>query len=264
MDLNPAIENATYDFDLQVWTPSPTVTETGRYRLVDSFFERSIHISPQLRVVDQVARVTPSSHNQLQFQPGDVLGFYVESHEARSVEDNGVVLLDSEGHSGELVWYGAVTGKPGDGSIYYQVGVNGVLNSSTRAAPVISVSLMTYPCSPNPSSTIHIYSSTAHPHKDTPNTLDMPTILAVGISAAMVLVIAIILVTGVVILTALYCQIRRHRSKARISSPATAAQENRYGTSCDVKTETNLEVTYDYPNSTLVVALKNNESYGVR
>ena len=281
MDLNPALKNTTYDFDLQVWTPFPTVTETGRYRLVDSFFERSIHISPRLKFTAQVARVKPPPHEQLQFQPGDVLGFYVESYKSVTVEDDGVVLLDRAGHSRELVWYGWVTGKPGggiseSGSFYYETGINGVLNSSTRAAPVISVSLMTYPCSaidvrtsstygsPNPSSTTvatHIY-ATPHPDNVTTITPDTSTRLAVGISAAMVIVIIIVLVSGVVILTALYCQIRRQHSKTRISSPVT--QDNRHGSSCDVGTQTDHEVIYDYPDSSLVFALKSNEFYGDR
>ena len=130
-----------YTLDLQVWRPSPTVddsTGTGCYSLVGNNRFTSISLN------GGVAVVTPSPQDYIQFQPGDVLGFYVE--EARDT-DNGVVILTSyEGitsFTSELVWHASIAPSMAtsqNGDCPYSVGSNGgVLNTLTRAAPVISI-----------------------------------------------------------------------------------------------------------------------------
>ena len=82
-----------YTLDLQVWRPSPTVddsTGTGQYSLVGNNRFTSISLS------GRVAIVSPSPQDYIQFQPGDVLGFYVE--EARDGNDGVVVLTSSSFH----------------------------------------------------------------------------------------------------------------------------------------------------------------------
>ena len=130
-----------YTLDLQVWRPSPTVddsTGTGCYSLVGNNRFTSISLS------GRVAIVTPSPQDYIQFQPGDVLGFYVE--EAREA-DNGVVILTSydgtTSFTSELVWYGSIAPSMAtsqNGDCPYSVGSSGVLNTLTQAAPVISIS----------------------------------------------------------------------------------------------------------------------------
>ena len=129
-----------YTLDLQVWRPSPTVddsTGTGCYSLVGNNRFTSISLS------DRVARVTPSPQDYIQFQPGDVFGFYVE--EARGA-NNGVVVLDEyiePRFTNNLVWYASIAPSMAtslNGDCPYSVGSNGVLNTLTRAAPVISIS----------------------------------------------------------------------------------------------------------------------------
>ncbi|MCG8621930.1 MAG: hypothetical protein MJE68_08055, partial [Proteobacteria bacterium] len=85
----------------------------------------------------------PSSSDYIMFRPGDVLGFYVE--EARWA-NNGIVILttsdDTSTFTSEFVWYAIpsmTTSQNGD--CPYSVGSNGVLGTSTRAAPVISISI---------------------------------------------------------------------------------------------------------------------------
>ena len=91
--------------------------------------------------------MTPLPQEQLQFQPGDVLGSYVDSG-GRSNDDNGVVLLNSLKYNSELVWFASIaTPNLQSGNCPYPVGPTGVLRSSTRAAPVISISVKTYSCS---------------------------------------------------------------------------------------------------------------------
>ena len=75
-----------------------------------------------------------------------MIGFYVE--EARDT-DRGVVVLngdDEDRFTSELVWYGSIAPSMAtsqNGDCPYSVGSNGVLNTLTRAAPVISISIST-------------------------------------------------------------------------------------------------------------------------
>ena len=130
-----------YNLEFQVWRPSPTVddsTGTDCYSLVGNNRFTAISLS------NRVAQVTPSPQDYIQFQPGDVLGFYVE--EAREADDGVVILTSYEGISSftsELVWYASIAptmASSQKGDCPYSVGSSGVLNTITRAAPVISIS----------------------------------------------------------------------------------------------------------------------------
>ena len=157
VDLNPDGFGARFDFILQVWRPSPTVNVSGCYSLVNDFISREITVtdSPPSK---RVARITPLPQEQLQFQPGDVLGFYVESHGQGDGPggdaDNGVVLVNNDiDYRSESVWFASIditTQTSLSVSCPYPVGTNGVLNSLTQAAPVISIKITTtsYPTNP--------------------------------------------------------------------------------------------------------------------
>ena len=134
-----------FNFDFQVWRPSPTVANDGCYSLVASYLVESISLVQDSEVV---ARVTPSPNNQLPIQPGDVLGFYVESIGNGSGDhDNGVVLLNNDGFSNELIWHASITALTSSiGSCPYPVGSTRLLSSPTSAAPVISIAVTTYSC----------------------------------------------------------------------------------------------------------------------
>ena len=203
MDLNPVEENVTFNFDFQVWRPSPTVNQTGCYSLVSNFIVQSTSLPIQPES-DHVARVTPSPQDWLQFQPGDVLGFYVESDGTSSDGDNGVVLLNNGSYTSELVWFASVdmTARPSQsGSCPYPVGVNGVLNSLTHAAPVISVGIATYSCThsinPNP---------TTLPNPE--DELSLSRAMVAGIAVPLAL-FGIINAITIAIVAVLYCKIRR-------------------------------------------------------
>ena len=78
--------------------------------------------------------IAPSLQDQLQFQVGDVLGFYVESNGADSDNDNGVVLLNNSSHTDEVVYFGHVDTRAQTSqtdSCPYPIGTNGVLNLMT-------------------------------------------------------------------------------------------------------------------------------------
>ena len=135
----PGGNGRPYTLDFQVWRPSPTVndsTGTGCYSLVGNNRFTSISLS------DGVAEsLSPSRY--IQFQPGDVLGVYVEV--ARESDDGVVILTSHKGtntFTSETVWYGSIepsmtTSQNGD--CPYSVGSNGVLDTSTRGAPIISI-----------------------------------------------------------------------------------------------------------------------------
>ena len=92
--------------------------------------------------------MTPLPQNRIQFQPGDVLGFYVESNRRNNAASRGVVTVSDyrvpgdRGFKTEEVWYADIGNiATGDSDCPYAVGSNKVLKSSTNAAPVISVSI---------------------------------------------------------------------------------------------------------------------------
>ena len=122
-----------YTLDLQVWRPSPTVddsTGAGQYSLVGNNRFTSISLS------DQVARLTPSPQDYIQFQPGDVLGFYVDGN---VYEDDGVVVLTSSNFTSEVVWFASIAPTLATSQTTYSIGSSGDLDTLTRAAPVISI-----------------------------------------------------------------------------------------------------------------------------
>ena len=215
MDLNP-YHSPRFNFDFQVWRPSPTVNETGCYGLVGNYTNISISI-PDISVSNHVARVTPLPQDQLQFQPGDVLGFYVESHGEGTHHDNGVVLLNNGSHTSELVWFASIditSQTSQSGSCPYPVGTTGVLNSSTHAAPVISVSVMTASCPLTSSSSLSSIISTSMPHSTRTTFTDPVTISVHGpksgtISSSLIagIVVSICIVVFVIIVIIIFAVI---------------------------------------------------------
>ena len=140
VDVHPAggMHDGLYNLDLQVWRPSPTVQTTGCYSLV------GINRFTSVPLPNQVAEVTPLPREQIEFQPGDVLGFNLENTDG---DDGGVVLLmdsSEQGDSGyetEEVWYADFSNPVIAGECQLVVGSQPgrMLNTMTSAAPVISV-----------------------------------------------------------------------------------------------------------------------------
>ena len=207
-----------------MWRPSPTVNETGCYSLVNKYAVTST----SLPATD---RVTPLPQNQLQFQPGDVLGFYVESHGTSSDNDNGVVLLNNSNHTSELVWFASIdmTAQISrSGSCPYPVGTNGVLHLSTHAAPVISISVTSYSCPGSsvsfltPSASVNTI--TAMAPQQTP-TISAPTTcntnsLVAGVVVAVIIVCIATLVVIAILATVI--TVKRHNAvKKKVTSIAT-------------------------------------------
>ncbi len=127
-----------YTLNLQVWRPTPTMPlwgtpgsfGSGCYNLVGNNRFTSISLS------NGAVQVTPSPRDYIAFRPGDVLGFYVEN--ARE-SNRGVVVITTESASSEYVWYASVNPR-NQADCLVSIGSNGgVLNTLTRAAPIIEI-----------------------------------------------------------------------------------------------------------------------------
>ena len=122
-------DNRRYTLNFQVWRPSPS--SSSEYYLVGNNRFSAISLS------GNVAEVTPSPQDYIQFRPGDVLGIYVE--EARVNDDNkGVVVLTDSSFTSELVWQASIATSQAVGCPV-SVGSSGDLNTMIRGAPVISI-----------------------------------------------------------------------------------------------------------------------------
>ena len=247
VDLSPERENKskTFNFILQVWRPSPTIQTDSCYSLINDYRITSIVINQ----TGPVATVTPPPQNQLQFEPGDVLGFYVESHgSGSSDDDNGVIVLNNGSHTSELVWHGRITSLTSQsGGCPYRVGTSGLLSTSTHAAPVISISaVMVTNClsssmhsslldsvisttSLNPKRTSVLLSLTTRPNYATVPGSSDGTIgngLIIGIVAAIFVVVSIIGAIAAVII------VIKRQSRTKQANNAGMAHSNQlYGES---------------------------------
>lgn len=142
--------SVTNTLSLQVWRPSPAVSITGCYSLVGNNNFTSVPLENELTVV------RPALHERIHFQPGDVLGFYVEntdaafSDEGNSKNSGGGVMMLSDldesgdqGYATEEVWY-ATNLVFANAHCLAAVGPGRLLDSSTNGAPIISVSYSKY------------------------------------------------------------------------------------------------------------------------
>ena len=141
-DVYPGERRRNYTIDFQVWRPTPTVIDSinmERYSLVGNNRFTSIYVSNGL------ARATPSPQDRIHFQPGDVLGFYIESDEHG---DPGIGLKNDHNYGdSEVVWHASMD--PNEAAFLskgrpYTWLLNGGGNrelpiSFTRAAPIISM-----------------------------------------------------------------------------------------------------------------------------
>ena len=289
--MNPADSSANFDIDFQVWRPSPTVNETGCYSLVGNYIVRSIAITGTPEI-NHVARVTPPPQDQLQFQPGDVLGFYVESHGTSSDFDNGVVLLNNGSHTNELVYFasiGTTAQNSQSGSCPYPAGSSRVLNSTTHAAPVISISTTMYDCSILSTST-RSSSQSGSPTRPTPPAQPSPPpsqpsdsdftsepsspnanqlsaqscispTLVVEIAVPLVLMFGVVILVGIIIIIVLYLKIRKLRNTTNPSLGSVKHIEMYWRN--NERRFTQSEEHYDSIDSTHLILAKHNVAYAI-
>ena len=127
---------------IQVWRPVPPLDEstgTGCYSLVGSQGISSINIPDGDSDNDGGSNsniLTPSERCDIPFQPGDVLGFYVDIPDD-DMYDDGIRIRRAPGN--KMVWYT----EDNIASSYLIVGNNppADLVTSTMIAPAISISI---------------------------------------------------------------------------------------------------------------------------
>ena len=135
------LNEQNYALDFQVWRPSPTTdstTGTGCYSLVGNNRFTSISLSGDLAIV------SPSPQDYIQYKSGDVLGVYVESAAPPSQNrlDNGVVIQVTDDFTKDTIWYASITPAmtfSKDLDCLYTVGSGDDLSLTSRGALVISI-----------------------------------------------------------------------------------------------------------------------------
>ena len=121
-----------YTVKFQIWRPTPM--DSDRYIKVGENSFPSVRVSSS-RIEEEL-----SSNEQLHFQPGDVLGYYLE----QAGGDNGGIQLDNENKfTQEELWY--ATGNSNlQNECRLDISSGGDLSLSTTLGPIISVSLSKY------------------------------------------------------------------------------------------------------------------------
>ena len=106
------------------------LSDGDRYVKVGENYFESVKLNPS-SVID----VTPASNQRLHFQPGDVVGYYLEQNQRGN--DGG--LQFDESFSQETLWYATGNTDLRNASAL-QVGSNGNLSTFKNLGPIISVS----------------------------------------------------------------------------------------------------------------------------
>ncbi len=143
-----AFEEQIYTISFQVWRPSSlsTVDTDGCYNLTGFNNFSPIPLAhpdtPERGIVTGV----PLESERIEFQPGDVVGFYLEG--SRTSLDSIQFAGDEDNlspYTEETVWFatGSLIPRP-EATCMYPVGTSGLLNSSTNLAPLISVGKQCY------------------------------------------------------------------------------------------------------------------------
>ena len=123
-------DNGVYNIKFQIWRP------TGG----NSYVKIGENSFPRVQLIQvsggEINEQVQSSSEQLHFQPGDVLGYYLDQN---SRDPNGGLQFD-ELFTQEELWY--TTGNSDlQNECRLDIGSGGDLSSSTNLGPIISVSL---------------------------------------------------------------------------------------------------------------------------
>ncbi len=120
-----------YSIKFQIWRPMGN----NRYVKIGENSFPSLNLT-----ADSLIQETPTNSEQLDFQPGDVVGYYLfEDNNSKKRIQNGGLQFD-DGFTSEELWY--ATGNSSLQNEYLlEVGNGRDLNMSTSLGPIISVSL---------------------------------------------------------------------------------------------------------------------------
>ena len=123
-------ENGVYNITFQIWRP------TGG----NSYVKIGENSFPGVQLIQgsggEINEEVKSSSEQLHFQPGDVVGYYLDQN---SRGNNGGIQFDRQ-YTQEELWY--TTGNSDiQNECKLDIGIGGDLNMSTHFGPIISVPL---------------------------------------------------------------------------------------------------------------------------
>ena len=132
-------ENGVYNIKFQIWRPT-----SG-----NSYVKIGENSFPGVQLIDgsggEINEEVQSSSEQLHFQPGDVLGYYLDQN---SEGNNGAIQFDTDFDQEEL-WY--TTGNSDlQNECRLDISSGGDLNLSTTLGPIISVFISKPTPSPSP------------------------------------------------------------------------------------------------------------------
>ena len=123
-----------YDITFQVWRPSPTVTSSNGYEGCYSLVGENVFTSFTFTEGGFIQLFpTPPSNSIITAQSGDVVGYYTNS---RSGNNEGIQLERDSDYTVNIIWYNSPNLSPNN---LVSVGPNGLLPSSTSAAPMLKV-----------------------------------------------------------------------------------------------------------------------------
>ena len=125
-----SFHRGVYTIKFQIWRP----TDCNRYDKAGENTFSFVNLSPS-SVINEI----PPSNEQLQFQPGDVLGYYLE----RADNNNNGGLQFDDSFTQEELWY-ATGSSDLQNENRLDVGTGGDLSISTNLGPIISVSFSEY------------------------------------------------------------------------------------------------------------------------
>ena len=135
----------SYTISFQVWRPnSPSTVDTdGCYTMQGTNHFSPISLGDPDTADRGIVTGIPLESERIEVQPGDVVGFYLES--SRSTGDGIQFARDRDNTSpntDETVWFATVSVTPRpEAACMYPVGISGLLSSSTNLAPLITVTV---------------------------------------------------------------------------------------------------------------------------
>ena len=129
-----------YSISFQVWRPnSPSPVDTdGCYTMQGTNHFSPISLGDPGTDDRGIVTGIPLESERIEVQPGDVVGFYLESSRNK---DDGILFAEEQEYDSESVWYatGDVTGS--GQTCLFPVGPGRTLSSSTSLAPLITATV---------------------------------------------------------------------------------------------------------------------------
>ncbi|XP_064406345.1 uncharacterized protein LOC135351301 isoform X2 [Halichondria panicea] len=163
-----------YTISFQVWRPnSPSPVDTdGCYTMQGTNHFPSIPLADDRSADRGIVTGIPLESERIEVQPGDVVGFYLESSHMRDSNHDGIQFAPDSTYKSEAVWYVTGSYNKGPTDCPFPVGPKRVLSSSTNRAPLITATVSTTNCQrisiAVPSTTPPLQASTTTPTEPLP------------------------------------------------------------------------------------------------